>query len=256
MKLAYIFPGRDAERKDNPSFFKSLKAAMDSVKRPDTSISILTLPGRLPGEAEMAYWYVHPKVFSAMIPVAERAQRDGFDAVVIGCVGSTDAEYAIKEVLDIPAVGIGESALLLAQVLGQNFSILTYDNKTAAWIDRLVRERHLEDFCVSVRPLNVSLGEMMGREAMARIYQRVLREARLAASEDRAEVVVIGSSGFAGLADYLRKRIKTPVVDPVEAGIKLAEALADLKQSKNVYQSKAAAYRSSPNTAKVLGEYF
>ena len=42
-------------------------------------------------------------------------------------------------------MGVGEASLLLAQVLGQNFSILTYDDKIAAWIDRFVREHHLED---------------------------------------------------------------------------------------------------------------
>jgi allantoin racemase len=255
MKLAFLFPGRDVERENNPTFFKSLKATIESVKRPDTSVEILTLPNSLPEETEMAYWYVHPTMFSALIRVAKRAERDGFDGVVIGCVGSTDAEYAIKEVLDIPAVGIGESALLLAQVLGQNFSILTYDNKIAAWIDRLVRERQLENFCVSVRPANISLGEMMGRGSMAKIYRKVLTEARLAVSEDRAEVLVNASAGFAGLADYLRKRVEAPVVDAVEAGIKFGEMLADLKKSKGLYQSKVAAFRSSPNTAKVIEKY-
>jgi len=256
MKIAYLFPGRDADRRDNPSFFKALEATIAGVKRPETEVTVFTLPGQLPGEAEMAYWYVHPKVFSAMIPAAKRAEKEGYDAVVIGCVGSTDAEYAIKEVLEVPVVGIGESALLLAHVLGQTFSVLTYDNKTAAWIDRVVRERHLEDFCNSVRPLNVSLGEMMVRDAMAKVNRKILREAQLAISLDRAEVLVIGSSGFAGLADYLRKRVDAAVVDPVEAGIKFGEMLADLKSSKNLSQSKVAAYRSSPNTSKVLEKYF
>ncbi len=256
MKLAFIFPGKESEKEANPAFFKSLKDTIDSVKRPDTSVKIYALPNDLPDEAEMAYWYVHPKMFSAMIPVARQAQKDGCDAVVIGCVGSTDAEYGIKEVLDIPAVGIGESCLLMAQVLGQSFSIMTYDNKIAAWIDRMVRERHLEDFCVSVRPANIPLDEMMGRNAMAKIYERVLNQARLAVSEDRADVIVNGSAGFAGLADYLRKHVEAPVVDAVEAGIKFGEMFADLKKSKNLYQSKVATYKSSPNLDKVLKKYF
>lgn len=256
MKLAFMFPGREVEKTNNPSFFKSLEATIKSVKRPDTEFKIYALPNDLPEENEMAYWYVHPKMFSAMIGVAKQAERDGNDVVVIGCVGSTDAEYGIKEVLDIPAVGIGESCLLLAQILGQNFSLLTYDNKIGAWIDRLVRERHLEDFCVSVRPANVSLAEMMERGAMDKIYQKILTQAKLAIEQDRAEVLVNASAGFAGLADYLRKRVDAPVVDAVESGIKFGEMMADLKKSKGLYQSKVACYRSSPNMDKVLKQYF
>lgn len=256
MKLAFLFPGAESEKKANPTFFESLKGTIDSVKRPDTNVEIYAIPDPLPPEAEMAYWYVHPMMFSAMVPVAKKAERDGCDAVVVGCVGSTDAQYAIKEILDIPVVGIDEASFLMAQVLGQSFSILTYDNKIAAWIDRLVRDRHLEDFCVSVRPANISLSEMMERGSMDKIYNKILEQAKLAISEDRADVVVNGSAGFAGLADYLRKRIDAPVVDAVEAGIKFGEMMADLKKSKNLLQSKVATYRASPNTDKVLAKYF
>ncbi|MDA4114716.1 MAG: aspartate/glutamate racemase family protein [Thaumarchaeota archaeon] len=256
MRLAFVFPGRDVDKKNNPSFFRSLEATIDSVKRPETSVEILTLPDSLPEETEMAYWYVHPLMFSGLVAAAKHAEEEGFDAVIVGCVGATDAEYAIKEVLDIPAVGVGESALLLAQVIGQNFSLLTYDNKIAAWIDRLVYERHLQDVCVSVRPANISLGEMMARGAIEKIYKKVLAQAKLAVSVDRAEVVVNASTGFAGLADYLRKHIDAPVVDAVEAGVKFAEMLADLKKSKNLYQSKVAAYKPSPNAAKIIKQYF
>jgi Asp/Glu/hydantoin racemase len=256
MKLAFLFPGREVEKKNNPAFFKSLEATINSVKRPDTEVRIYGLPNDLPEENEMAYWYVHPKMFSAMIATAKQAERDGNDAIVVGCVGSTDAEYGIKEVLGVPAVGIGESCLLLAQVLGQNFSLLTYDNKIAAWIDRLVRERRLEGWCLSVRPANITLAEMMERGAMEKIYRKVLAQAKLAVSEDRAEVLVNASAGFAGLADYLRKRVDAPVVDAVESGIKFGEMMADLRKSKGLSQSKVACYQPSPNMDRVLKQYF
>src|SRR2546428_6896837 len=212
MRLAYIHPGKESDKKVTPEFFTSLEGVIRSVARPETSFEIWGLPGKLPEEDEMAYWYVHPKIFSAMIANAKRAENEGFDGVVIGCVGATDAEYAIKEVLEIPVAGIGESALLLAQILGQNFSILTYNNKVAAWIDRLVSEHHLGDKCVSVRPANISLGEALGRDAIAAIREKMLTQARKAIEEDRAEVIVNASAGFVGMADYLRKNIAAPVV--------------------------------------------
>ena len=256
MRLAYLHPGKESDKKVTPEFFTALEGVIRSVARPETSFEIWGLEGKLPEEDEMAYWYVHPKIFSAMIANAKRAENEGFDGVVIGCVGATDAEYAIKEVLDIPVAGIGESALLLAQILGQNFSILTYNNKIAAWIDRLVSEHHLGDKCVSVRPANISLGEALGRDAMAAIREKMLTQARKAMEEDRAEVIVNASAGFVGMADYLRKNIEAPVVDSVESGVKFAEMLVDLRKAKGLLHSKVASFQASPNTDKVIAEFF
>jgi allantoin racemase len=256
MKLAYLHPGRDSDKGVNPEFFKALENAIRGVARPDTTFEILGLPDSVPEENEMAYWYVHPRMFSSLVASAKRAEKEGFDAVVIGCVGATEAEYAIKEVLDIPVAGIGESSLLLAQILGQNFSILTYNNKIAAWIDRLVSEHHLKDKCVSVRPANITLDDALARGGMSTIYRKMLVQASKAVKEDRAEVIINASAGFVGLADHLRRRVKAPIVDAVESGIKFAEMLADLKKTKNLYQSKVACYQPSPNIDRVIEHFF
>jgi allantoin racemase len=256
MRLAYLHPGKESDKKVTPEFFAALESSIRSVARPETSFEIWGIEGPLPEEDEMAYWYVHPKVFSGMIGNAKRAEKAGFDGVVIGCVGATDAEYGAKEVLNIPVVGIGESCLLLAQILGQNFSILTYNNKIAAWIDRLVSEHHLKDRCVSVRPANISLGEALGRDAIAQIREKMLTQAKRAIEEDRAEVIVNASAGFVGMADYLRKKVSAPVVDAVESGVKFAEMLVDLRKTKGLLQSKVASFQPSPNTEKVMAEFF
>jgi len=64
--------------------------------------------------------------------------------------------------------------------------------------------------------------------------------------KDGAEVIVLGSAGFVGLADYLRVRIDAPVVDAVEAGVKYIEMLVDLYKSKRLLQSRVGTYMSPP----------
>ncbi len=255
MKLAYLHPGRESRKKVTPEFFRVLEGVIRSVARPDTTFEIIGLPETLPEEKELIYWYVHPMLYNELIVAAKRAEKDGFDAVVIGSVGATEAEYAIKEVLDIPVVGIGESSLLLAQILGQNFSLLTYNNKVAAWMDRLMREHHLGDRCVSIRPANVTLTQLLSRESMNDVFERMLDQAKKTLEEDRAEVIIVASAGFVGLADYLRKNVSAPVVDAVESGIKFAEMLSDLKKSRNLYHSKVACFQASPNASKVIDEF-
>ena len=54
------------------------------------------------------------------------------------------------------------------------------------------------------------------------------------------------------MADYLRKRIDAPVVDPIETGVKFAEIMVDLHKSKGLLQSKVLTYKGSPNVDKFL----
>ncbi len=88
---------------------------------------------------------------------------------------------------------------------------------------------------------------------MEKIYRRIFETTKEAIEVDRADVILLASIGFVGLADYLRKNVPAAVVDPVETGVKFAEMLVDLHKSKGVLQSKALTYKPSPNLDKVLG---
>jgi len=250
MKLMYLHPGKESDRDLFSKWFRRVEEIIKEVVRPDTTFEIGFLPEGLPYLKEGMYWYAQPRLYGEMVAVAKKAEKDGFDAVVIGCVGSTPAEYGAKEALDIPVVGIGESAFLLAQILGQNFALLTYNRKVAAWLDKVIREHHLEDICVSIRSADVEWHDFI--EGGTGFYQRILEQAKKAIDEDRTDVIIPASGGFAGLAQYLRKYVKAYVVDPIEAGVKFAEVLSDLKKATDLYQSRGPCFQSSPNTEKVL----
>ena len=57
----------------------------------------------------------------------------------------------------------------------------------------------------------------------------VVAQARLAVEEDRAEVIVLGCGGMAGLDERLAADLGVPVVEGVTAAVKLAEGLTDLR---------------------------
>lgn len=252
MRILYLYPGKESDKEKIPGYFAALKNSIKEVARPDTEVEIRGLSEKVMEELEMIYWYSHPQVVVDMMVEAKKAERDGFDAVVIGCVGAVEAEFCLKEVLDIPVAGVSESCFLLVQMLGPNFSMLTYNDKVAAWLRRTLRDYDLESKCVSIRPAGVELEELLSREAEHKVKEKMLAEAKKAINEDKAEVILVASAGFVGLADYIRQGVEAPVVDPVEAGIKFAEMLVDFKKTKNLYHSKVATYRGSPNTDKEL----
>ena len=50
-------------------------------------------------------------------------------------------------------------------------------------------------------------------------------------SEAQADVLILGGAPLAGVADKLRERIPVPLVDPVQAATKQAEALVALDEA-------------------------
>ena len=241
---------RESDKITNPDFFEKLEHGIKQVARPESRIEIRGLSDSFYGTAEGLYWYSHPRATEELCIEAKRGEKEGYDAVIIGCVGAVEAEYVIKEALSIPVVGVSESGFLLATLLGTNFALITYTDKTYGWLYRTVRQYGLQDKCVSIRQANLGISEILKKTEVA--YERTLEQAKLAVEEDRAEVILLGSIGFAGLADYVRKRIEAPVVDPLEAGVKFAEMMVDLHKAKGLLHSKVITFKASPNIEKFL----
>jgi allantoin racemase len=52
------------------------------------------------------------------------------------------------------------------------------------------------------------------------------------AVEDGAEVIVLGCTGMACMADAIRKRLEVPLIEPASLALKIAEHLVDLKRKR------------------------
>lgn len=61
----------------------------------------------------------------ALIESALRTEREGFDAIAVGCFLDPVLDE-LKELLDIPVLGLGESAMHLACMLGRRFAVLSH----------------------------------------------------------------------------------------------------------------------------------
>src|SRR5690554_5789979 len=66
-------------------------------------------------ELELARWYIERAV---------EAEARGFDAVITGCFGDPGVDAA-RELVRIPVIAPGETALLTARMLSHHFSVLT-----------------------------------------------------------------------------------------------------------------------------------
>jgi len=167
------------------------------------------------------------------------AERDGFDAVVLACFSDPGLEAA-RELVSIPVVGIGESALHLAAQLGRRFTVLTTIPQRVPCMTEHIARRGLLNRLASVRPLEMSVLELDADSSRTKI--RVLAEARAAASEDGADVIVLGCAGLTGSAAEVERELGMTVVDPSPVGVLTAETLVRL----GLRHSKRGLYARPP----------
>jgi len=170
----------------------------------------------------------------AAAPVARRiasASDQGFSAAVINCFLDPGLQAA-KEAATIPVVGAGEPAIRMALTVGQRFSIIDvgpvkYASRSPP---RQVRSMGLAARFASIRGIGVPVLELNERPDLT--IKKIVREAKLAAVEDGADVIILGCTGLAGLAERIKFRL--PIVDPALSALRTAETLILLRLTRGV----------------------
>ena len=174
-----------------------------------------------------------------MLRLARRAEEEGATALVLDCMLDPGLD-AIRERVDIPVVGPGQTSYFVAASLAHRFSILGTRLDTKRKFLKKIEEYGLGSQLASIRDIDMSVQEL--EEDPGAALDALVREAELAVVEDDAQVVVPGCTGMIGLAARLRsellaKGLDVPVLEPPAVAVKMAEALVDLglTQSKITY---------------------
>ena len=96
-------------------------SVLQSYAGADTEVAIRSIPHG-PGSIESSYEaaIVVPDLLNAV----QTAERDDFSAAIVGCFSDPGLE-PMREVVEMPVVGPGASAMHLAAQLGSRFSIIS-----------------------------------------------------------------------------------------------------------------------------------
>lgn len=222
------------------SMTSSIGAAARSVARDDTQIIELTpAVGADSVEGNFESYLAAVAVMDAVITY------DGeFDAVIQAGFGEHGKE-GLMELLDVPVVDITEAAAHIAMLLGYRYSVVTTLDRAVPLIEDRLLSFGLREHCASVRSTGLGVLEL---EDADRAAQAITLQARQAVEQDRAEVIVLGCGGMAGLDQLLTQELGVPVVDGVTSAVVLAESLAAL----GVSTSKSRTY-APPRSKRISG---
>ncbi len=168
------------------------------------------------------------------------AERDGVEAVIINCMGDPGM-HAGREVVSIPVIGPCEATMHLASMLGHKFSVVTVLESLKPQFSNQAKIYGVQDKLASVRAVDIPVLDL--DKAFDRMVDALVEQALLAVTEDGADVIMFGCTGMLGAAQRVEDGLKergaagVPVIDPMVASVKLAEALvgAGRSHSKRTY---------------------
>src|SRR3569832_250943 len=201
--------------------------AAEAVAAPGTEIIPCTAARGVPYIATRAEAQIGGAI--ALEILAEHHQD--VDAAIIAAFGDPGLLGA-RELFDIPVIGMAEAAMLTACMLGRRFSIVTFARALGPWYEDCVAMHGLSGRCAGVRTLSGGFRAISGVQEEKESLLIDLANAVVA--EDEADVIILGGAPLAGLAAKVKDRVPVPLVDPIQAAVKQAEALVPLAPRKAV----------------------
>ena len=233
MRLLYILPGSLSRTELGTREIDRRLGILQRLAAAGTPIGITDVPDG-PTSIESAYEEYLPAP-GTLLKVQE-AERAGLDAVIVGCFGDPGVDAA-RELVEMLVIGPAEASMLFACTLGHRFSVITVLESVVAPMRHLGHRIGVAEKLASVRAVDIPVLEL--NKDRARSVARMTALARRAVDEDGADALVLGcmSMGFLEAHTEISSAAGVPVVNPVYAAVRMAEALhgAGLAHSKRAY---------------------
>jgi Asp/Glu/hydantoin racemase len=183
---------------------------------------------------------------------AVSAEKDGFDAVLITCFGDPMLRQ-IRQAVDIPVVSIGESALLMATLMGHKFGIIHISEYNILETRHTIAKYGLTERLANIRSINENPREQGGAIFDAGHAIENFKKVARALIADGAEVLIPACglmSPALRLAPGAEKEYPNgltevdgvPILDVMSCGIKMAETLVSLKKNGSSWISRKNMY--------------
>ncbi len=210
-----------------PAITDRLYQAAVEVTAPGTVLVPLTAPRGVPYIATRAEAQIGGAVALEMLAEEHR----NVDAAIIAAFGDPGL-LAARELLDIPVIGMAEAAMLAACMLGRSFAIVTFASALGPWYRECVEMHGLSGRCAGIRMLDGAFRSIS--DVQEEKEELLVELANRAVVELEADVVILAGAPLAGLARKVKSRISVPVIDQVQAAVKLAESILALGTNKAI----------------------
>jgi allantoin racemase len=232
-----------------------LKKIVETAAAPGTEIVVQGLsPHRAVADQ---YRYLE---FLDTVEVLERglqAESEGYDAFLIGNIFEPGL-HELREALNIPVLGLRESAVHVACLMGATFSIINVNPKFRHRIVEGVKQQGLDSRMVSIEAMKVDRPgafdiALQDEGARAAIVAQFVEAARRGLERGAEVLLPAGGSLMAVLSEAGVHQVDSaPVLNGLASLVKVAELAVGMRRVTGVFTSKHLVY--APPTGRLLAD--
>jgi allantoin racemase len=158
------------------------------------------------------------------------AHQEGHDVLMLGVSIDTGLQ-ALREMLDIPVVGMAEAALLTASMLGGKIGCLTLGAAMVPVYEELTASYGLASRVSKWRAIEVPSAFKV-TDADPEVERALIQASKQLVQQDGSDVIVLCGAVLAGYARQVSTAVGVPVVDPAQAAALQALTLARMRPAK------------------------
>lgn len=217
-------------------FESAMQAHAAKVTRPDTEVTQRFLD-EYAGSLQNLYLAAVNNL--PLVGKIIEAEREGFDAVVIGNHADSGVQMA-RAVVNIPVIGPCEASMAMGSFIGEKFAMLTLRDQFLRTLESNIRLFGFEDRFIKVRPVrwpeealwpHIMDAHQGKPEKLLELFEKIAMDC----IKDGADTILVpGYPLGAALSMVGYKKVAdtgVAVVDGGAAALKMAESLADLHHS-------------------------
>jgi allantoin racemase len=254
MKLFYQSMGV-ARRSESGPYARALAKVLRDAAAPGTEVAVFGLsPGRAIADQ---YRYLEYLDTGEVLDNGLRAEKEGYDAFLIGNVFEPGL-HALREVLNIPVLGLAESSVHLACLMGASFSVVNVNPKFTRRVTENIASTGLGSRMVSIDEMTVERGRVLDRAfedatVCAEVVSQFSDAARQGIAKGAETVIPAGGIVMTILAHANVHAVDgVPIVNGLIALLKMAEMAVQIRGLTGAFTSKRMMY--APPTGSLLAD--
>lgn len=220
---------------------RSIAEYINIAKRADTYVDVVALKR---GPMHLNYYYYDALIIGDTLHQVKRAEKEGYDAAIIGCFYDPGLREAREITNRIVIAAPAEASILIAAGLGHRFSIIVASDKCIPKMYENVVNYGLINRLASFESVDLEVNDF--QKDKTETMRRIHKAAERAIHEKFAEVIILGCTMEFGFYKELQEELKIPVIDAIVAPIKYAEFMIELRKNFGWGHSKICSYKSPP----------
>ena len=228
------------------SYWDALRVHLDEIASPGTQIDI---KGITPYDS-----YAHPLVefrcAREMIANAIQAEREGYDAVIVGHIQDSGL-YEARAAVDIPIIALGEATMLYCCQMGQHLGIVTINPRFIPGFHHQINKYGLRERVTGVHSMTFEPGQILGAygdDAKAAEVKDLFEQQARPLVQAGCDVIIPGG----GIPMLLFSRFRdhfvdgTPVINGIPIAVKMAEMMLGLRDLTGQFISRTSDFSKVP----------